>query len=84
MLFRSRGLFLLHQDAVDAVEDVPASRGLKELFVRLIQPRITGAEVEHTMDALYATLRACPLRLLRFRPTPGAVLLARDASMREA
>jgi hypothetical protein len=79
-----RGLFLLHQDSVDAVEEVPASRALKELFVRLIQPRITGAEVERTMDALYATLRACPLRLLRFQPTLAAVLLVRHASMREA
>jgi hypothetical protein len=78
------GLFLLHQDSVDALEEVPQSRALKELFVRLIQPRITGSEVTRTTDALEATLRACPLRLLRFRPTLAAVRLAAAAAARDA
>jgi hypothetical protein len=72
-----RALYLLAQDVTDAVEPVPTTRALKELFVRLIHPRITGTEVGRTMDALSATLRACPLRTLRFRPTPSAVHLAR-------
>lgn len=71
-----RALYLLVQDAADAIERVPSSRALKELFVRLIHPRITGTEVGRTMDALSATLRACPLRMLRFRPTASAVRLA--------
>lgn len=76
------GLYLLKQDTSDAVETVPTKRALKELFVRLIQPRITGMEVGHTMDALSATLRACPLRTLRFRPTASAVALARAEAVR--
>jgi hypothetical protein len=72
-----RGLFLLSQDTTDAVDLVPPDRALKELFVRLIQPRVTGAEVGRTMDALATTLRFCPLRALRFRPTASAVELAR-------
>jgi hypothetical protein len=79
-----RGLFLLQQDTVDALETVPHSRALKELFVRLIQPRITGSEVARTTDALQAVLGACPLHLLRFRPTFDAVTLARAAAARTA
>lgn len=75
-----RALYLLAQDVTDAVERVPTSRALKELFVRLIHPRITGAEVERTMDALSVTLSTCPLRILRFRPSPSAVHLAREAA----
>jgi hypothetical protein len=72
-----RAWYLLVQDGTDAVEEVPMNRALKELFVRLIQPRITGTEVGRTMDALTTALRMCPLRVLRFRPTSAAVALAR-------
>jgi hypothetical protein len=72
-----RAWYMLVQADGDSIERVPMSRGLKELFVRLIQPRITGTEVGRTMDALTAALRVCPLRILRFRPTSAAVALAR-------
>jgi hypothetical protein len=72
-----RGLFLLQQDRSDRVEAIPAERALKELFVRLIQPRISELEVSNTLDTLHAVLAARPLYALHFRPTREAIDLAR-------
>ena len=77
-----RGLYLLRQDTTDITEPVPTDRALKELFVRLIQPRITGVEVGRALDSLSTILRAHPLRILRFRPTTSAVDLARAEGLR--
>lgn len=71
------GLFLLQQDSVDRTEAIPGERALKELFVRLIQPRITSIEVSNTLDALATLVAVRPLHSLHFQPTPAAVQLAR-------
>jgi hypothetical protein len=72
-----RGLFLLKQAPVDRIDSIPPDRALKELFVRLIQPRIAGPEVSRTLDTLSALVAACPLRTLHFRPTPAVMDLVR-------
>ena len=74
------GLFLLVQDTVDRVDPISGERALKELFVRLIQPRITAEEVSNTLDALAALVAARPLHALHFQPTPAAVHLARSVA----
>lgn len=77
-----RGLFLLKQDQIDRIATVSPSRALKELFVRLIQPRVTGPEVSRTLDTLSALVAACPVHWLHFRPTPAVIDLARSTASR--
>jgi hypothetical protein len=72
-----RGMYLLEQARSNSVDLVPTERALKELFVRLIHPRITGVEVGRAIDTLSVVLALTPLRILRFRPTAEAVSLAR-------
>jgi hypothetical protein len=77
------GIFLLVKDVDDHVDDVPQHRALKELFVRLIHPRVTEGELSNSLAALGALLAARPLRTLYFRPTSAAVELARRVARLE-
>lgn len=67
---------LLFQDREDRVERIPPQRAVKETFVRLIQPRITAAEVEQSLATLEEVIRYVPVNALHFRPTPAAFELA--------
>ena len=71
-----RGLFLLQQAREDRCEPLAAGRAVKELFVRLIQPRLHPAEVENTLRILETVAERVPVMRLHFRPTPAAFELA--------
>ncbi len=67
---------LLLQDREDRLERIPSQRALKETFVRLIQPRITPADVQQNLATLEEVLRHVPVNALHFQPTPAAFELA--------
>lgn len=67
---------LLVQDREDRLERIPAQRALKETFVRLIQPRITPADVQQNLATLEEVIRHVPVNALHFQPTPAAFELA--------
>lgn len=71
-----RGLYLLHQAKEDRLEPLPAARAVKELFVRLIQPRLHAVEVENTLRSLESIVQRIPVSVLHFRPTAAAFELA--------
>ena len=71
-----RGLYLLRQAKEDRCEPLPAPVAVKELFVRLIQPRLHPAEVENTLRTLESVVERVPVMQLHFRPTPAAFELA--------
>jgi hypothetical protein len=49
---------------------------VKELFVRLIQPRLHAAEVHDTLEVLERIVERVPVAILYFRPTSAAFALA--------
>lgn len=67
---------LLVQDQEDRLAVIPAQRAFKETFVRLIQPRITAAEVDRTLATLEEVITRVPVNELHFRPTAAAFELA--------
>ncbi|MGH7664853.1 MAG: hypothetical protein ACRENI_11230 [Gemmatimonadaceae bacterium] len=70
---RVRGIFLIEQDSRNRVEPaMETSRALKELFVRLIQPRVRVDEVNSALDSLIGIQAAIPLRRFRFRAERSA------------
>jgi hypothetical protein len=71
-----RGLYLLQQAKDDRREPLPRSRAVKELFVRLIQPRLHPAEVQQTLEVLERIVERVPVAILHFRPTRAAFALA--------
>lgn len=71
-----RGLYLLQKAGVDRCEPLPGSRAVKELFVRLIQPRLHPREVQLTLEVLERIVERVPVAILHFRPTPAAFALA--------
>jgi hypothetical protein len=71
-----RGLYLLQQAAEDRCEPLPPARAVKELFVRLIQPRLHPTEVENTLRILESVVERVPTMVLHFRPTAAAFELA--------
>lgn len=73
-----RGLYLLRQAREDRCEPLQAGRAVKELFVRLIQPRLHPTEVENTLRILESVADRVPVMMLHFRPTPAAFELALD------
>jgi hypothetical protein len=71
-----RGLYLLQKASEDRCEPLPGSRAVKELFVRLIQPRLHPREVQLTLEVLERIVERVPVAILHFRPTPAAFALA--------
>lgn len=71
-----RGLYLLRQADEDRVEWLEGSRAVKELFVRLIQPRLDALEVGETLRLLEGVVERMPVGILHFRPTRAAFELA--------
>lgn len=71
-----RGLYLLQQASEDRCEQLSGARAVKELFVRLIQPRLHPAEVENTLQILERVVERVPVMVLHFRPTAAAFELA--------
>jgi hypothetical protein len=71
-----RRIYLLQQAPEDRTESIPRARAVKELFVRLIQPRLHPTEVEQTLQVLEETVQRVPVALLYFRPTAAAFELA--------
>jgi hypothetical protein len=69
-------VYLLQQAKEDRCEPLPRSRAVKELFVRLIQPRLHPVEVQQTLDVLERIVGRIPVAILHFRPTPAAFTLA--------
>jgi hypothetical protein len=67
-----RGLYLLRQGAVDRIDPLPTELAVKELFVRLVQPRVDASEVTGTLATLERVLQRVPMSVLSFRPTPAA------------
>ena len=72
-------IYLLEKAPADRCEPLPAARAVKELFVRLIQPRLHPAEVHNTLAILEAIVGRVPVAILHFRPTSAAFALATSA-----
>jgi hypothetical protein len=71
-----RGIYLLQQAKEDRCEPLAPRRAVKELFVRLIQPRLHAAEVDNTLRILEYIVERVPVMVLQFRPTAAAFELA--------
>lgn len=71
-----RRVYLLQKASEDRVEPLPEARAVKELFVRLIQPRLHPTEVEQTLRVLEEMAQRVPIGVLHFRPTAAAFALA--------
>jgi hypothetical protein len=76
-----RGIYLLQQAPENRCEPVAGGRAVKELFVRLIQPRLHPAEVEQTLQTLEEIVERVPVATLYFRPTAAAFELAVKGSV---
>ncbi|HKW47453.1 MAG TPA: hypothetical protein VJN70_08405 [Gemmatimonadaceae bacterium] len=71
-----RCLYLLQQADENRCEPLARAHAVKELFVRLIQPRLHGAEVQQTLHVLESIVEQVPVALLHFRPTEAAFATA--------
>jgi hypothetical protein len=71
-----RRIYLLQKAPEDRCEPLSGGRAIKELFVRLIQPRLDGFEVQRTLEVLEKVVERVPVAALHFRPTPAAFELA--------
>ena len=74
-----RRIFLLHQAGAERVERLSPTRAVKELFVRLIQPRLESGEIQETLRVLEELVERIPVEVLHFRPTRAAFELATSA-----
>ena len=70
------GIFLLKQASANRVEAMEASSAVKEIFVRLVHPRLSSGEVTRTLDALEQLTLRVPVATLHFVPTRAAFELA--------
>ena len=66
------GVFLLRHGKVDRVNRLPYREAIKELFVRLIQVRVSADEVIQSHSVLEEILAAVPSYEFTFRPTGAA------------
>lgn len=71
-----RRIYLLAKALEDRSEPLSKSRAVKELFVRLIQPRLHPTEIEQTLRLLEGLVEQVPVSVLHFRPTTSAFELA--------
>lgn len=75
-----RRVYLLKQAGENRREPLSEQQAVKELFVRLIQPRLDPNELGETLRVLEEVVRAVPVGILHFRPTPAAFELAVEGS----
>ncbi|MFL5616589.1 MAG: hypothetical protein ACJ796_23185 [Gemmatimonadaceae bacterium] len=75
-----RAIFLLQQANENRVERIEPARSLKELFVRLVQPRLDPRELDRSLTRLEDIVRTVKVSVLHFRPSAEAFDLARQAS----
>lgn len=68
-----RCVYLLQQARENRCEPLSAARAVKELFVRLIQPRLHAAEIQQTLHVLESIVEQVPAAILHFRPTEAAL-----------
>jgi hypothetical protein len=71
-----RCIYLLQQARENQCEPLSPARAVKELFVRLIQPRLHGAEIQQTLHVLESIVEQVPTAVLHFRPTEAAFEMA--------
>ena len=71
-----RCIYLLQQSGENRCEPLPPARAVKELFVRLIQPRLHAAEIQQTLHVLESIVERVPTAVLHFRPTEAAFEMA--------
>jgi hypothetical protein len=71
-----RCIYLLQQSGENRCEPLPPARAVKELFVRLIQPRLHGGEIQQTLHVLESIVEGVPTAVLHFRPTEAAFEMA--------
>ena len=69
-------IYLLQQASENRCEPLSPARAVKELFVRLIQPRLHGVEVQQTLHVLESIVGQVPVAVLHFRPTEAAFATA--------
>ena len=67
-----RSVYLLQKAGQNRCEPLEPARAVKELFVRLIQPRLHATEVQRTLGVLEAIVERVPVAILHFQPTPAA------------
>ena len=72
------GLFLLQQASKESAVRLKPARAVKELFVRLINPRLTVDEADAALRTAEAVGATVPMWELSFRPVPEAFHLAVD------
>ena len=75
-----RSIYLLQQSAENRIETLPPGRAIKELFVRLVQPRLSRAELESSLTTLEELVARVKVSVLHFQPTADAFLLACGAA----
>lgn len=71
-----KAVYLLRQDTRDFVEPLTRGRAVKELYARLVQPRLSTHEVMLSLSHLERLTTLVPVETLHFRPTVGALRLA--------
>jgi hypothetical protein len=76
---RIAGLALIVQSQRNHASRIEPMTALKEIFVRLIQPRLDQREVENTLGAIERLLATVPLHRFEFTPTRDAVDALHDA-----
>jgi hypothetical protein len=67
-----RGMFLLEQSKTNELSVLPPAAAIKELFVRLIQPRVRGDEVGRALDTLAQICQGIPVQRFRFERSSAA------------
>lgn len=72
------GVCLLVQADRERLSTVPSGDALKEIFVRLIQPRVNPREVTANLDAIGTLLALHPLQRFEFTPSGGAIDYLRE------
>ena len=73
-----RGLFLLEQAPVDAVERMSQGRAFSELVVRTVRPTAEAAEQVAVVDVVQRIVETIPAAVLRFRASRAAMETVRE------
>ena len=73
------GICLLVQSTHEGLSVVPRRDALKEVFVRLIQPRLSPEEVGANLETIDALLARHPLQRFEFTPSLHAIDYLREA-----
>jgi hypothetical protein len=73
-----KGIFLLEQAPEDSAEPMEMSRGFSEVLVRTVRPLADVEEQVAVVNTVERIVRSVPLGVLRFRPQPEALRVARE------